>query len=89
MSKDKPTGNGDHETTIVVNGQQKPWPAKEISFDEVVKLAYDPVPEGPNVLITVAYRRGHDEKPQGTLTEGQSVHVKQGMVFDVTATDRS
>lgn len=88
MSSDERADKG-KETTIVVNGQQKTVTDKEISFDQVVALAFDPVPEGPYVFITVAYRRGHGEKPQGTLTKGQSVKVKNGMIFDVTATDRS
>jgi hypothetical protein len=79
----------EHETGIIVNGQEKTVTEKQISFDGVVALAFNPVPEGPYILITVAYRRGHGEKPQGTLTKGESVKVKNGMIFDVTATDRS
>jgi hypothetical protein len=78
-----------HPTTIVVNGQEKSVETKEISFGEVVALAFNPVPQGPNVRITVSYRRGPEEKPQGTLTTGQSVNVKKNMLFDVTATDKS
>jgi len=77
------------DATIIVNGQEKGWVEKTISFDEVVALAFNPVPEGPNVLITVSYRRGPEEKAQGTLTKGQSVEVKHNMRFDVTATDKS
>jgi hypothetical protein len=88
-STEERDANAAHATIIIVNGQEKPWAEKEISFDEVVALAFNPVPGGPNVLITVAYRRGPDEKQQGTLTKGQSVRVKKGMIFDVTATDRS
>ena len=88
-------GNEEHEnrtghpTTIFVNGQEKTVTGEEISFDQVVALALNPIPSGDNVLITVTYRRGHEERPQGTLTQGQSVRVKKGMIFDVTATDRS
>ena len=89
MGNERDKGNGGHETTIIVNGQQKPVAGEEISFDEVVAIALHPVPEGPYVLITVAYRGGYGEKPQGTLTKGQSVKVRKGMIFDVTATDRS
>jgi hypothetical protein len=78
-----------HDTTIIVNGQEKTVTAKEVSFEEIVALAFDPVPTGPQVLITVAYRRGHEQKPQGTLTAGQTAKVKKGMIFDVTATDQS
>jgi hypothetical protein len=78
-----------HSYTIVVNGQQKTVEASELSFEQVVALAFDPVPTGPNVMFTITYRRGHGDKPEGTLTEGESVKVKEGMIFDVTATDKS
>lgn len=78
-----------HSYTVVVNGQQKTVETDELTFDQVVALAFDPVPSGPNVMFTVTYRRGHGEKPEGTLTEGESVKVKEGMIFDVTATDKS
>ena len=80
----------EHEQTIIVDGTQHPWSEKEISYEQVVKLAYDNnPPTGENVLITVGYHRGHGDKPEGDLEPGQSVKVKDGMVFDVTATDRS
>lgn len=86
-------GHGDeqeHETTIVVNAQEKVVTAKEISFEGVVALAYDGnPPTGENWEFTVTYRRGHGPKPQGSLVAGQTVRVKNGMVFDVQATDKS
>jgi hypothetical protein len=78
-----------HEVTIIVSGRKKTWSSKEISFEQVVALAFDPVPSGPYIVITVAYRRGERKKPAGTLSEGESVKVKDGMIFDVTATDKS
>jgi Multiubiquitin len=80
---------GEKNFTIIVNGRQKTITNKELSFDQVVALAFDPVPSGPNMLITVAYRRGEGNKPEGTLTQGETVKVKDGMNFDVTATDQS
>lgn len=80
----------EHEVTIVVDGTQHQWSEKEISYDQVVNLAYDGnPPTGDQVDITVGYRRGHGEKPEGDLESGKSVKVKDGMIFDVTATDRS
>ena len=75
---------------IFVNGQKKEWNQAEISFDQVVNLAYNNnPPTGSNVMFTVAYSRGVEGKPQGTLLQGQSVEVKDGMFFDVTATNKS
>ena len=77
------------DVTIVVNGRQKVVTEKEMSFAEIVALAFDNPPTGPNIVFTVTYRRGHGNKPEGTLVEGGTVKVKDGMIFNVTATDKS
>lgn len=76
--------------TIIVNTREKTVDKNtEISFEEIVSLAYDgSPPTGPYMEFTVMYRRGAGNK-DGSLVAGQSVKVKQGMVFNVTATDRS
>ncbi len=76
-------------TTVVVNGREKKVHTKELTFEQVVALAFDTPPTGENVAITVTYRRGHGNKPEGSLTPGNSVKVKEGMIFNVTATDKS
>ena len=75
--------------TIIVNGRQKVVTAKELSFVEIVALAFDNPPTGPNIIFTVTYRRGDGNKPEGTLVEGETVKIKEGMIFNVTATDKS
>jgi hypothetical protein len=74
------------ERTVIVNGRPKKVTQDELSFDEVVALAFNPVPSGPNVVITVTWRHGNNG---GTLVEGDTVPVEDGMKFDVTATDKS
>ena len=83
------TQNDHKEITIVVNGRPKRVAKEELTFDEIVKLAFDTPPSGPNVVITVTYHRGHGEKPEGSLLPGGTVKVKDRMIFDVTATDKS
>jgi hypothetical protein len=78
----------DKDVRIVVNGRKKVISDKELSFDEVLALA-DGLPSGPYIVYTITYRRGHGNKPEGTLAEGESVRVKDGMIFNVTATDKS
>lgn len=81
-------GGGQHkEVTVIVNGRPKVVTTKELSFADVVTLSG--LPTGPNIVFTVTYTRGEGHKPQGTLVEGQTVKVKNGMVFNVTATDKS
>lgn len=81
--------HGPKPVTIIVNGEAHEVANDEISFSEVVALAFPNPPSGPNVIFSVTYRRGHGSKPQGILAEGESIKVKDGMVFDVTVTDKS
>ncbi len=83
-------GQGHHkEFTIIVNGRKKEVKSKELSFNEIVALAFDPVPTGPNILFTITYENGPHPNPEGTLPEGGTVKIKDGMIFNVTQTDKS
>jgi len=73
--------------TIYINGRSFEVQKEEVSFQELVDWAN--LPSGPNMVDTVTYDRGHGEKPQGSLVAGESVKVKDGMVFNVTGTDKS
>ncbi len=75
--------------TIIVNGQAHEFPKTDITYDEVVALAFANPPTGPYIEISVTYRRGQGQKPEGTLAPGGEVKVKDGMIFNVTATDKS
>ena len=75
--------------TIIVNGQKKTVTTRMVSFNEIVKLAFPTPPTGANILYTVSYEDGPRVNPQGSLKEGQSVVVKNGMIFNATATDKS
>lgn len=90
MSIEQEDKHKDHkEIIIVVNGIAKTSQNEHLTFEEVVTLAFDNPPTGDGVQFTVQYSRGHSDKPKGTLVEGQSVQVKEGMEFDVTPTNRS
>ena len=73
--------------TIVINGRQRTVEDKELSFEELVRLAYDGTP--PSGEFTITYRRGHGNKPDGSLVAGETVKVREGMIFDVYGTDKS
>lgn len=81
--------NRDKEVTIIVNGREKTVGKEELSFDEIVALAFANPPTGEFICFTIVYRRGIGNKPEGTLAEGESVKVKGGMIFNVTVTDKS
>jgi hypothetical protein len=85
---DKDKGK-DKGITLIVNARQHPWEKKKISFEEVVSLAFPTPPPGGQITYTVTYRKADDKKHEGSLTEGNSVTVKDGTTFNVTATDKS
>ena len=80
--------DNDKEVTIIVNGREKVVKKETISFAEIVALAFEN-PPSENTIFTVTYRKGHGNKTEGTLVEGETVKVKDGMIFNVTATDKS
>lgn len=75
--------------SIIVNGRERQVEKGELSFEDIIALAFDPMPTSPNIEFTVTYRRGPKERPQGTLTAGHTVKIKEGMIFNATATDKS
>lgn len=78
-----------HAVAIIVNGQQKHVKAKSLTFEQLVALAFNPVPTGPNILFTITYECGPHQNPEGTLMPSGTVKIKEGMIFNVTATDKS
>lgn len=75
--------------TIIVNAEERKVTGRRITFEQLVVLAFETPPTGPNILITIDYGKGPPQNPKGSLEAGQSVKIKNRMVFDVTATDRS
>jgi len=76
-------------TTILVNARKRAVRPGKISFEELLALAFETPPTGPQVAFTVSYRNGPRPRPEGSLLPGQSVHIIEGMTFNVTATDKS
>jgi hypothetical protein len=72
--------------TITVNTRAHSWSEREITFEQVVELAFPGQPYDP-AGTTVEYSRGHG--PDHALRPGKSVKVKDGMVFDVEPANRS
>ena len=89
MSEHNPSDDSKKTVTVIVNGKEKTVEKDDLTYDDVVALAFDSPPTGDNILITIVYRRGHGDKPEGSLVPGGTVKVKDGMILDVTATDRS
>ena len=90
MSDDKKhDGGGDKEVTIIVNAREKAWDKKEISYEEVVTLAFGSYSDDENIVYTVNFSKGENPRHEGSMVKGDSVKVKKGMIFNVTQTNKS
>ena len=81
-------GHG-HTVTIIVEGTPHQWSKDTISYDEVVTLEVPDYAQHPDITYSVKYKNGHGEKPESTLAKGESVRVKDGMIFYVSETGQS
>lgn len=76
---------------IVINGRTAMIDREDISYDELVTLAFPDVPlesTGSNAL-TVTFRNGTPERPEGSLIKRDRIRLHPGTVFNVTATNKS
>ncbi|GAB1446033.1 hypothetical protein MASR2M41_17820 [Flammeovirgaceae bacterium] len=77
------------DVVIIVNGTPKPWSKRQISFEDVIIMAYGQFIDKPTMVYTVAYEDGPTQNPEGSMLKGQIVFVKNKMIFHATATDKS
>ncbi len=76
--------------TIVVEGTEHPWPKNaDIDYVQVVTLEVPDYAQHPDITYSVKYTNGQGNKPEGTLSLGGSVKVKDGMIFSVSETGQS
>lgn len=78
-----------HQKTykIIVNGRQREISDHKLTYLQVVQLAYPGEVPTETIVFTVTYSNPHGR--DGSLTEGRSVTIKDGMIFNVRKTDRS
>jgi len=74
---------------IRVNSREEIWGRPEISYGEVVNLAFPTRSNDPKDVYSVTFSKGPEVKREGTLIAGQSAKVKCGMIFNVKHTYRS
>lgn len=77
------------EVTIIVEGTPHEWPKGDISYSEVVTLEVPDYAQHPEITYSVTYKKGHGNKPEGILSPGASVKVKEGVIFNVSETGQS
>ncbi len=81
-------GHGRPKVIIYVNTRETLVDEKDLSFEEVVQLAYPDGPFTENIVYTVTYDYEHGGG--GSMVKGgKPVKVKKGMVFSVGQSDKS
>lgn len=76
---------------VIVNGVDKVLPVgtSQLSYEDVVRLAEGSYDNSSNVIYTVGYSHGPAENKHGQLVRGESVFVREGMVFNVGRSNKS
>jgi hypothetical protein len=74
---------------IIVNGRPKEVSQSRLSFFEIIQLAFPGAVINETTAYTVTFKRGPTSNPEGSLVEGGNLNLKNGMVLNVTATDKS
>lgn len=75
--------------TIIVNGTPHDVEKDDITYAEVVTFAFPDFPQNPGRTYSVTYERGQGHKPEGILSPGGTVKVKDKMIFYVRHTGES
>src|SRR5260221_12035150 len=82
LKQDEHFHSGQPKTyTIIVNGQARTVTTKRETYDQIVALAY-PTPPSPGTTYTVTYDNGPKKNPHGELEKGESLRVRDGMIFN-------
>jgi len=74
---------------IIVNTEPKTVHRRLLSFDYIVELSGEPRPTGADPDVTVGYEDAAERNPEGTLSPGHFVKVKNGTILHVAPTNRS
>ncbi len=75
--------------TIIIEGTPHTWTKSKISYDEVVTLEVPDYAQHPGITYSVKYTNGPNNRPEGVLAKGETVRVKDGMIFSVSETGQS
>ncbi len=73
---------------IIVNTRPKVVESEYVTYDEIIRLAFDTPPSGPGIVFKIKYHQG-PRGSNGSLVPGKDTKVVDGMVFSVTYTDES
>jgi hypothetical protein len=75
--------------TIVVNGEQVTESKRELTFVQVLDLAFPPPRQIPDKEYSITFKHAESKPHNGQLHPGGKVEIKDGTSFDVTPTNKS
>ncbi|MDA4848620.1 multiubiquitin domain-containing protein [Hoeflea poritis] len=79
----------DQTVDIILNGEITAVEKGRLSFSELAKLAFPKLFGRDLICFTVSFTRGPKRRREGVLLEGDKIRIVEGMVFNVSATDKS
>lgn len=79
----------DRHVILIVNAREKEWNKKTITFQEAVTLHYGSFDPNPKVSYSVTYKNGPRQNPEGIVSLGETLIVKNKMQFHVSRTNES
>lgn len=89
MSEDKPMYRPHDKTfSIIVNARRRQVETKELSFVELVEIAFSAPVKGPQIASTITFREAGGRISKGELGERERLKVRDGTIINVTMTDQ-
>ncbi|WP_420334936.1 multiubiquitin domain-containing protein [Roseibium sp.] len=84
------SGDPENQTVdVVLNGEVTSIEKGRLSFSDLAKLAFPKLFGQALICFTVSFSRGPKRRREGVLLQGDNIRVVEGMVFNVSATDKS
>jgi hypothetical protein len=77
------------ETEIIVNARPRKVPGREVTYEEILDLAFPGPHSDLNVIFSMTYRHAASHPSAAELGPGGTVKVREGTIFNVTRTVKS
>lgn len=75
---------------IIVNARSREVSNQQVTFEQVVQMAFPDCPPADNIVFSMTYRHAESKPHAGELGPGGTVEVKKkGTIFNVTKTVQS
>jgi hypothetical protein len=74
---------------VVVNGRPRTVDERQLTFEEIIAIAFPNEASTPDTIHTVTYSHAVAPKPAGSLHAGETLTIKKGTILSVTSTTKS